>query len=206
MKVILAKTLGFCAGVKKAVDLIYRELESTSGSSIIMEGPIIHNSNVISDLESKGVSLLENSEFLDRKKIIVRAHGITPAAQSDIVNRGGEIVDGTCPIVKASQTKIKKFKGDGYFIVIAGDRGHAEVIGLVGYAPESSMVIGSISDIPNFNFPKKTLLIAQTTFSRPEFDTIEAELKQRCPTLKTLCTICGATKERQDSVRELAKK
>ncbi len=206
MRVILAETLGFCGGVKKAVDLIYSELKSTDGSNIYMEGPIIHNNSVISDLESKGVSLLTDDKDLNGKKILIRAHGITPLVHSSIKQRGGEIVDGTCPIVKASQVKIKKFVNDGYFVVIAGDKGHAEVIGLVGQAPEKCIVVANKTDLDSHTYPQKTMLLSQTTFSKPEFLEIEQALKVICPTLTSLNTICGATKQRQDAVIELAAK
>lgn len=206
MKVILAETLGFCGGVKKAVDLIYSELDHTDGADIYMEGPIIHNNSVITDLESKGVSLLNDNKDLKGKKVLIRAHGITPLVESSINGRGGEIIDGTCPIVKASQVKIKNFVNDGYFIVIAGDKGHAEVIGLVGQAPEKCVVVANKSDIECNTYPEKTMLLSQTTFSKPEFLEIEQALRVVCPTLTSLNTICGATRQRQDAVIKLADK
>lgn len=204
MKVVLANTLGFCGGVRKAVNKIYSELENTDGNNIFMEGPIIHNNSVIDDLESKGVRLLNEADNIIGKKVVVRAHGITPGLEHDIKKRGGYIVDGTCPIVKASQNKIKQYAMDGYFIVISGDKGHAEVIGLVGQAPENSIVVASSKDLQGHLYPEKTLLISQTTFSRPEFEEIEKHLKSLCPTIISLCTICDATKKRQDSVIELS--
>lgn len=204
MKVILADTLGFCGGVRKAVDLIYSNINKFGGSNVIMNGPIIHNDTVIADLNNKGVKLLDDDGSIKGKKVVVRAHGVTPLEEQSIIDRGGEVIDGTCPIVKSSQKKIHEHYLDGYFIVITGDRGHAEVIGLVGQAPNNSMVAGSVSDLEGYTFPEKTLLISQTTFSKPEFFKIESCLKRICPTLKSLCTICGATKKRQDAVIKLA--
>ncbi|MGL1894659.1 MAG: 4-hydroxy-3-methylbut-2-enyl diphosphate reductase [Spirochaetaceae bacterium] len=206
MKVILAETLGFCAGVKKAVDLIYSEINQSDGTQILMEGPIIHNNSVIDDLADKGVKLLDGSTDILNKKVVVRAHGITPTLEASIIDRGATVVDGTCPIVKASQIKIKKYSNDGFFIVIAGDKGHAEVIGLVGQAPDNTLVVANATDVLNHSYPEKTLLLSQTTFSKPEFSVIEAELKKKCPTLTSLNTICGATKQRQDAVVELSNK
>lgn len=206
MKVVLADTLGFCAGVRKAVNLIYKELDINKSGDIYMEGPIIHNRIVIEDLESKGASLLTSDCDITGDKVVVRAHGITPAVEKEIISRGATVVDGTCPIVKASQIKIGKYNKEDYFIVISGDKGHAEVIGLVGQAPVNTLVVAGPEDLLGHNFPEKTLLISQTTFSKPEFFTIETALKKMCPTLKTLCTICGATKERQDAVIDLASK
>ncbi len=206
MKVILSETYGFCGGVRKAVNLIYSELDKDSGENILMEGPIIHNNNVINDLKSKGVKLLNDTSKLEGKKVVVRAHGITPLIEKDITQKGGIIVDGTCPIVKKSQIMIKKYAEEGYFIVIAGDKGHAEVIGLVGQAPSKCCVVANPQDLNNFIYPQKTLLLCQTTFSKPEFFEIEKVLLKKCPTLKTICTICGATNERQEAVIDLAKK
>ncbi|QEN04246.1 4-hydroxy-3-methylbut-2-enyl diphosphate reductase [Thiospirochaeta perfilievii] len=204
MRVKLASTLGFCGGVKKAVDLIYKELESVNGKDIFMEGPIIHNSSVIKDLEDKGVSLLSQDDELNNKKVLIRAHGVTPQLEESLIKRGGEILDGTCPIVKSSQKKIRDYSERGYYIVICGDKGHGEVIGLVGYAPNSSVVVGTESDLKDLVLPEKTVLISQTTFSKGEFTKIEVSLRQKCPTLEVLNTICGATKQRQDAVVELA--
>ncbi len=204
MKVVLAETLGFCGGVKKAVDLMYSTVSEFGGKSVLMEGPIIHNRLVIEDLGEKGSHLLSDSDDIVGKKVVVRAHGITPEVEKSIISRGGEIVDGTCPIVISSQIKIKKYVDDGFFIVLAGDKGHAEVIGLVGQAPDDIFVVARKEDLDGMSFPKKTLYMSQTTFSKPEFYEIESELKKICPTLKTLCTICGATKQRQDAVVRLA--
>ncbi|OQY37143.1 MAG: 4-hydroxy-3-methylbut-2-enyl diphosphate reductase [Spirochaetaceae bacterium 4572_7] len=206
MEVILAETLGFCGGVKKAVNLMYKTVKNSNNTLIYMEGPIIHNRIVIEELEEKGVQLLNKDHDIKGAKVVVRAHGVSPEVHEDIINRGAEVVDGTCPIVLASQIQISKHAADGYFVVIAGDKGHAEVIGLVGHAKDRVLVVGSVEDLKGYTFPLKTLLISQTTFSKPEFYKIEEALKRVCPSLKSLCTICGATKERQDAVITLAKK
>lgn len=204
MKVVLADTLGFCKGVENAVDLIYKQVELSGGSSVLMEGPIIHNRVLVEDLQSKGVALLEDDRDLHGKSVVVRAHGITPQLENDLKSRGANIVDGTCAIVKASQRKIQKYVNEGYYIVITGDKGHPEVIGLIGQAPESISVVSSAQDVKSLVLPEKTLLISQTTFSKEEFYTIEGEIKKVCPTLKSLCSICGATRIRQEAVKKLA--
>ncbi len=206
MKVVLAETLGFCRGVKNAVDLVYSEVDRVGGENVFMEGPVIHNRILIEDLESRGVNLLKDSVDVKGKSILIRAHGVTPEVESSILDRGGKIVDGTCVIVKASQKKINKYVSEGYYIVITGDKGHPEVIGLVGQAPDSISVVSCKADILDLNLPEKTMLLSQTTFSKKEFYLIETEIKKICPTLKSLCSICGATKIRQDAVKNLVQK
>lgn len=204
MIVKLAETLGFCKGVENAVDLIYKEVENVGGDNVFMEGPIIHNRVLVEDLYSRGARLLDDDRDLSGKSVVVRAHGITPSLESDLLSRGANLVDGTCAIVKASQKKINKYVGEGYYIVITGDKGHPEVKGLVGQAPESISVVSTLEDVSQLNLPEKTLLISQTTFSKEEFYIIEGAIKEICPTLKSLCSICGATKLRQMAVKKLA--
>jgi len=206
MKVILADTLGFCKGVETAVNLIYKEIENTGGENVLMEGPIIHNRLVVEDLNNKGVKLLKddfNPTDVKGKKVVIRAHGISPLLEEKIQSFGGVVIDGTCAIVKTSQKKIKEYVRLGYFIVVTGDKGHPEVVGLVGQAPEKILVITKTDDIDGFNFPEKTLLISQTTFSKKEFYKIEEKLKEKCPTLTSICSICGATNRRQTAVTKL---
>lgn len=205
MKVVLAETLGFCKGVENAVDLIYKEVEKVGGNNVFMEGPIIHNRIVVEDLNSKGTMLLGNESDIKGKSVVIRAHGVSPKLEEELLAKGANIVDGTCAIVKASQNKIKKYVAEGYHIVISGDAGHPEVVGLIGQAPDSINVVSSVDDIKELTIPEKTLLISQTTFSKPEFFNIEEELKKICPTLKSICSICGATKIRQEAVKKLAK-
>lgn len=205
MKVILADTLGFCKGVESAVNLIYSEVNRIGGKNVLMEGPVIHNRILIEDLESKGVQILNNESDIKDKSVVIRAHGVTPALETSLIKKGARIVDGTCAIVKASQNKIKKYVSEGYYVVITGDQGHPEVIGLIGQAPESIVVISSVEDLEGIILPEKTLLVSQTTFSKPEFYKIESEIKKICPTLKSICTICGATKIRQEAVKKLAR-
>lgn len=204
MKVVLAETLGYCKGVEKAVDLIYTEVEQVGGENVLMEGPVIHNRILIEDLYSKGVKLLDKCSSLQGKSVVIRAHGVTPELEKSIKDKGAKIVDGTCAIVKASQQKINKYVSEGYYIVITGDKGHPEVIGLIGQAPDSITVVSSVEDARNIEIPEKTLLLSQTTFSKPEFYKIESTIREFCPKLKSICSICGATNIRQEAVRKLA--
>ncbi len=203
MKVILAETLGFCRGVETAVDLIYKEIEDIGGEKVFMEGPVIHNRILVEDLESKGVKLLDENININGASVVVRAHGITPELEHGILLRGGKIVDGTCAIVKSSQKKIKKYVDEGFNIIISGDKGHPEVVGLLGQAPKKIQIVSSVDDVNKLKIYEKTILMSQTTFSKNEFYKIEEAIKKICPTLKSLCTICGATKKRQEAVRKL---
>ena len=137
-------------GVKRAVDLA---LENSSGSSkeIKTLGPLIHNSQTIEMLRQRGVTALEeNQEPGEKSKLLIRAHGVPPEIQSRYEKVGHTIIDGTCPKVKTVHKVISRFRELGFLIVITGDKGHAEVIGLSGYAGDAGFLIQSVEDMKGF--------------------------------------------------------
>ena len=208
MKVIKAKTAGFCFGVKRAVDTVYEQVNTCSGP-IYTYGPIIHNEEVVKDLESKGVVVLRTEEDLDNISggtVIIRSHGVEKRIYDKLEAKGVRIVDATCPFVKKIHNIVQKESAEGKYILIIGNPDHPEVIGIRGWAGEHAAVIQNADDIENIDFSKKEKIcvVSQTTFNYNKFkDLVEILEKKRYDRI-VLNTICNATEERQAEARRIA--
>ncbi len=203
MEIKLAKTAGFCWGVKRAIDIT---LEAARGESepVYTLGPLIHNPQLIELLKSKKIHIIRDIKELDANSVIIRTHGITPEKRREIKSAGLSINDATCPLVAKVQGLIKKFSGKGYSIVIVGDEGHAEVIGLKGFAKTDVYVIADPEQamtLPDF---KKVFVAAQTTCDQEKYERAVNILKEKYPDLEVGDTICDATIDRQDEVIRLS--
>lgn len=211
MKVIRARVLGFCMGVRRAVETASESLENNrlTGKKVFTLGPLIHNPLVMDSLEKKGAEVLENSSFCRVNKdsiVIIRAHGTTPGIVSELEDKGALILDATCPRVHLSQKRAAEWAARGFSVIIAGDKNHGEVVSISGYADNHAVVIESAEEASAMDIPKKSVLIAQTTFSPSEFKKISDVLKCRNPSLQIFNSICPATMERQNALKELENK
>ena len=202
-EVKLARTAGFCWGVKRAMDMALETAASASGP-VYTHGPLIHNPQVIGMLEEKKVFAVEDATALERGVVIIRTHGVTPETRRALKERGLVIHDATCPLVARVQGIIKKHAHKGYHTVIIGDRGHAEVAGLLGYAAGRGHVIGSVEEARALPGMDKVCVVAQTTCDTRRYAEIVEALAARWPDAVVADTICDATVERQTEVRELA--
>src|SRR5262245_62968269 len=126
MEIVLAESLGFCMGVKRAVDMAYRAIEKADGQQVVTLGPLIHNAQEIERLEKDGVVVVDEGAIPAGGAVIIRAHGVTPQAMQSLKSRGLKVMDGTCPYVHYSQRKAVELREAGYADVIAGDRNHTE--------------------------------------------------------------------------------
>jgi 4-hydroxy-3-methylbut-2-enyl diphosphate reductase len=207
MKIIQAKTAGFCMGVKRAVDLSLEQSTKTT-EGILTIGPLIHNNQTIEMLNQRGIATLNEKKPLKKKStLLIRAHGIPPEIQKKYTDEGHTIIDGTCPKVKTVHKAIARYRDQGYTIIITGDEGHAEVIGLLGYANNAGHLIQSIEDLQKLPKFEKICLVSQTTFDRNLFDQIANALKEVYAESDIVVkkTICSATDQRQSETEELAK-
>ena len=202
MKVTVADTAGFCMGVSRAVKIARNTARETTGKVYTL-GELIHNKEVVAELEELGVWVTE--ELPVAGTVVIRAHGVPPQCLQSLAARGVPVVDATCPHVLASQKVIAGYAKDGATVVILGDSRHPEVIGLCGYARGRVEVIATIADIKRLNLPGEFLFIAQTTFSKDLFAQIAAYLKENYPGCRVVDSICDATQKRQDEARELAR-
>jgi 4-hydroxy-3-methylbut-2-enyl diphosphate reductase len=207
MKIIVAQTAGFCMGVKRAVDRAI-ELSNDKSCPVWTLGPLIHNKQTTDTLRQRGVNALDESNPPSAPStLLIRAHGVPPDVMERYESAGYNIVDGTCPKVKAVHNVIGRYRKDGYSIVITGDEGHAEVIGLLGYAGDSGYLIQTPEDIDNLPKLDKICLVSQTTFDLALFDLIAERLKEGFPdsVIAVKKTICSATDERQEEAKRIAR-
>ena len=195
-------------GVRRAVDLAL-ECSCKSKENIYTLGPLIHNNQTVQMLKERGIISLEESDTPPKNStVLIRAHGVAPNVQK-LWEESCKIIDGTCPKVKAVHKVIEKYQNMGYTIIIAGDSGHAEVIGLQGYAQNKAYIINKPEDIKKLPELKKICLVSQTTFDSSLFDDISKEIQKHfnnnCDIIIKK-TICSATEQRQNEIKELAKK
>lgn len=207
MKITLGKKAGFCWGVRRATNMVL-DLANDAEWKIYTYGPLIHNPQVLEVLAGKGIvdfcSLVDRSQIDPRSTVLIRAHGVAPDALGEIERLGAHVVDGTCPKVKAVQKIISRYSAEGRHTVIVGDKGHAEVIGLTGYARAATTVISNVSEIECLDPSAPTVVVSQTTMNTRTFGEIAAAIRERVTDVVIKNTICSATEARQDEVRELA--
>ncbi len=202
MRVIVAKTAGFCMGVRKAMDNVI-DAANKNGSgdgSVYTEGPLIHNPQVLEKLEEKGIMALNEETNLANSTVVIRAHGITPRRRQELEASGAKICDATCPRVKRVQLIIEENTKEGYSTVIVGDEGHAEVTGLLGYTEGRGYVVSSPEEVSGLPEMDKICVVAQTTQDMDTFALTVDKLKQRYGKHKVFDTICSSTSKRQKEV------
>ena len=204
--VILAKTAGFCFGVRRAVDMAY----GLAGKhKVYTYGPIIHNETVVDDLESKGVRVvhsIDEAAGLRGGTMIIRSHGASKNEINLLKQMGFEIVDATCPFVKKIHRIVEDYSGQGYGIVIIGSATHPEVQAISGWCKEPPVIIESVEEAENFSPDpdKKLCLVSQTTFNYNKFQLLVEIISKKGYDIRCLNTICNATEERQSEARDIA--
>lgn len=209
MNLVVAKSAGFCFGVKRAVNMVYDEI-GRSDVPVYTYGPIIHNEEVVRDLEEKGIRVirsLDELEHLSHGKIIVRSHGISKAEHEKILSAGFELLDATCPFVLKIHRLVGEYSKKGYTIVIAGNGQHPEVEGIMGWVENGDVyTVQTPEDV--YNLPlkdgQKVCLVAQTTFNYNKFQDLVEKISKTYYDILVLNTICNATEERQQEARKIA--
>ena len=209
MKVLLAKTAGFCFGVKRAVDTVYQQVEENKDCKIYTFGPIIHNDEVIKDMQAKGVTVLEGEEDLPKAKngiVIIRSHGVPKRICDRMDELGIRYVDATCPFVKKIHKIAMEKAEEGAFLVVIGNPVHPEVEGIMGWAGEDAAVISTAEEAEHLTVPedRKICVVAQTTFNYNKFKELVEIISKRRYDISVLNTICSATKERQTETARIA--
>lgn len=214
MKVELAACAGFCFGVKRAVDTVCEQLKT--GKKIYTYGPIVHNEEVVKDLEAQGVTVLNSKEELMNLKpssdqpvaLVIRAHGVPKEIYDVLKEKGMECIDATCPFVKRIHKIVEEGSRNGNTIYVAGNPGHPEVEGIVGWCHGNAKVVETLEEAQKVGIDdkKEGILVAQTTFNYNKFDNLVEIFRQRGYNGIVVNTICNATEERQRAARELARK
>lgn len=208
MEVKVAKTAGFCFGVKRAVEQVYEQIEKTK-SPIYTYGPIIHNEEVVKDLEKKGVRVIDTKEELSALKegvVVIRSHGVGKDIYDILEKNGITVVDATCPFVKKIHRIVREQGEDKRRVIIVGDESHPEVQGIKGWGNEDTLVIETAEELEKFALREneRLCLVAQTTFNYNKFKDIVEKISKTRYDILVLNTICNATQERQVEARQIA--
>ena len=212
MKVELAKTAGFCFGVKRAVDTVYEQVKLHPEEPIYTYGPIIHNEEVVRDLEQKGVRVIyseEDLKELERGIVIIRSHGVPKKICDLMEEKGIRCVDATCPFVKKIHRIVAEESEKGAHIIIIGNPEHPEVVGISGWAKGEVTIIQTKEEAAAFQIPdpgQKVCVVSQTTFNYNKFKELVEIIEEKRYDINVLNTICSATKERQEEAYDIAKR
>lgn len=216
MTILRAGVLGMCMGVRRAGELALQAAKegNRTNRKVFTYGPLIHNPQAVADLEKAGVNVLDPEAFgkglLDRVAtgsiVIIRAHGAPPEAFARLARIGAQVIDATCPRVLKSQKKAKELLEQGYSVVIAGDRSHGEVAGILGHAPGAEVVenAAEAEALAKAWAGKPVALIAQTTIKKSEYDAILERFRVSCSKFLAVETLCPATSDRQKALADLA--
>ncbi|MBU2521622.1 MAG: 4-hydroxy-3-methylbut-2-enyl diphosphate reductase [Proteobacteria bacterium] len=204
MKILLAKTAGFCMGVRRAVEMAL-DAPNKHENPIYTYGPLIHNPHVLDLLKEKGISVIDDIPDHGSGTVLIRAHGVTPQAKEKLKKAGFTIIDATCPRVIMVQTIIKKHARQGYTSIIIGDKDHPEVVGLLGYSDGKGYVIDNINGLDYLPAFEKAIIVAQTTQNTQFFEEVKKWADKKFPHYKIFNTICDSTSKRQAEVKRLSR-
>ena len=202
MEVILAESLGFCYGVKRAIKLA-RENAASDGTACTL-GPIIHNPQMVSRLEAEGVGTVNSLDEMTKGTIIIRSHGVGPQIYDEAEQKGLSLVDATCPHVKKAQIAANELAQDGCRVVIVGEKCHPEVRSIFEWSGHSAIVVETEAEAEAVTPCGKLGIVAQTTFSGERFKQIVLRLMDKSSDVRIVRTICTATDQRQAAAMELA--
>ncbi|MBI2955357.1 MAG: 4-hydroxy-3-methylbut-2-enyl diphosphate reductase [Chloroflexi bacterium] len=202
----LAKQMGFCFGVRRGITLAERVAKERGPVQTL--GAIVHNRQVVDRLAEMNVGVAHSLDEVEANRVIIATHGVPRTVMDEARQRGLEIVDATCPYVRAIQEKARKMHEAGFQVVVFGDRGHTEVVGIVGWTDGQAMVAGDADDLATLRLSRKVGVVAQTTQSIMDYEALIARLTAQhlaaCLELRVHNTICNATAERQAAALDLA--
>lgn len=205
-EVTLAKSAGFCFGVKRAIEMAYAQIEK--GELTYSYGPLIHNKEVTGDLEKKGVSIIDTLDGIMEGSVLIRSHGVGKFLYDALEEKGLGVVDGTCPFVKKIHDIVKEQYDLGKTILLVGDGKHPEVIGINGWCENEAVILQTVAEAKELQLEetKQYAIVVQTTFRQNLFDEIVSAIKKQEIDIKIFQTICSATEKRQVEASELSKK
>ncbi len=206
MQVKLAKEMGFCFGVRRGITLVERMANERGPLQTL--GSLVHNRQVVEHLSESGVTTIDKLDQVKGNAVVVATHGVPSAVIEDAERRGIEVIDATCPYVRAIQKRAREMSEDGLQVIVFGDRGHTEVIGIVGWTDGKAIVVGNVEELDQIELSKRVGVVAQTTRNSQDYENFVQALTKRCLAsgleLRIHNTICNATTDRQAAVVELA--
>ena len=210
MEITVAKSAGFCFGVQRAVDSVYKELEENSGK-IYTFGPIIHNEQVVEDLNKKGIEVIDTVEQLKEIKegtVVIRSHGVAKEIYDILEQQKLKMVDATCPFVKKIHNIVLDESNNGKTIIIIGNDNHPEVEGIKGWVNGEGIVINKEEQIEKLSLPEQTkaCIVSQTTFNHNKFKYLVEIIRKKGYDITVVNTICNATHVRQVEAQKISSK
>ena len=210
MEITVAKSAGFCFGVQRAVDSVYKELEENSGK-IYTFGPIIHNEQVVEDLNKRGIEVIDTVEQLKEIKegtVVIRSHGVAKEIYDILVQQKLKMVDATCPFVKKIHNIVLDESNNGKTIIIIGNDNHPEVEGIKGWVNGEVIVINKEEQIEKLSLPEQTkaCIVSQTTFNHNKFKYLVEIIRKKGYDITVVNTICNATHVRQVEAQKISSK
>jgi 4-hydroxy-3-methylbut-2-en-1-yl diphosphate reductase len=204
-KVLLASPRGYCAGVERAVDTVEKALD-LYGPPVYVRKQIVHNLHVVRDLEARGAVFVdEETEVPEGATVVFSAHGVAPSVHANAAERRLQTIDATCPLVTKVHVQARRYAAEGYTVVLIGHAGHEEVVGTMGEAPGSIVLVESVADVGRLELETKVAYVTQTTLSVDETGEIITALRARYPDIHAPKRedICYATSNRQWAVKEM---
>jgi len=210
MRIILPNPRGFCAGVRMAIDVVDQVLDVFEGEPIYVYHEIVHNRHVVDRFRTRGVTFVEDVEEVPEGSVVVfSAHGISPAVREAAKRRNLTTIDATCPLVTKVHAEAIRYARQGFQILLVGHRGHQEMVGTMGEAPQATQVVESPEDIAHLDIrdPDRLVYLTQTTLSLDDAEVVIRALKEAFPNIKAppSSDICYATTNRQTAVRQLSR-
>lgn len=210
MEITVAKSAGFCFGVQRAVDSVYKELDENSGK-IYTFGPIIHNEQVVEDLNKRGIEVIDTVEQLKKIKegtVVIRSHGVAKEIYDILEQQKLKMVDATCPFVKKIHNIVLDESNNGKTIIIIGNDNHPEVEGIKGWVNGEVIVINKEEQIEKLSLPEQTkaCIVSQTTFNHNKFKYLVEIIRKKGYDITVVNTICNATHVRQVEARKISSK
>jgi len=202
MDIVLAKSAGFCFGVKRATQMAFDA--SSQHEQIHSLGPLIHSPQVVEQLEQQGVRVCKQVAEIPDGAVVVRSHGITADEMQDIDEKQLEVIDATCPFVKKAQDYAEKLSADGYLVVLVGEADHPEVQGIFSYAKGEAVVVTNAEEVDKLPSNRKIGIVAQTTQPFENLQEIVDACLVKAKELRVYNTICDATTLRQREARQIA--
>lgn len=202
-EIIVADEAGACYGVERALDLVLRTAEQADGPVFTL-GPLIHNPQVVAELEARGVAVTEDAAVPAGSTLVLRTHGVTPEVEQAAHDAGAKVLDATCPFVKRVHRVAERLERDGYQVIVVGEKGHPEVEGTMGHL-KAATIVENAEQVADLELAKKVGVVVQTTLAKDVLAGVVAQLACRVDELRVHNTICEATAGHQGACERLAK-
>lgn len=205
MEILVAKSSGFCFGVKRAIKIADKCANSAPVGDIFTLGPIIHNPQVVKRLEESNVFAKKSLDDIDSGTVIIRSHGVKLEEYNEAKEKGLGIVDATCPFVRKAQDLVSRLTDEGYDVIVVGEKDHPEVKGLISYGNKQVRVVSGLAELADMPRVKRLGIVAQTTLPMEKLEDVVRFCLHKATEIKVFNTICNATSTRQAESAALAK-